>query len=74
MVAWKGQFFGNSWANYDLAKPGAFRLVPPSSRVPALRRDYDAMRDMHLSTPFSFDEVLAIFADLEQRINEATGR
>jgi hypothetical protein len=74
VVAWKGQFFGSSWANYDLAKPGSFRLVPPPSRVAALRRDYDAMKDMYLSTPLSFDEVLARLADLEQRINGATGR
>ncbi len=28
VVAWKRQFFGSAWANYDLAKPGTFRLVP----------------------------------------------
>lgn len=28
VVAWKRQFFGSIWANYDLAKPGTFRLVP----------------------------------------------
>ena len=30
VVEWKSQFFGSSWANYDEAKPGTFRLVPPS--------------------------------------------
>jgi hypothetical protein len=73
VVAWKGQFFGSSWANYDRAKPGTFRLVPPSGRVLALRRDYEAMRDMYLSEPPSFDEVLAVLADLERRINQAGG-
>jgi hypothetical protein len=47
VVAWKGLFLGSSWANYDQAKPGAFRLVPPAGRLPALRRDYEAMRDMN---------------------------
>lgn len=43
VVTWKGQFF-RSWAKYDLAKPGSFRLVPPPDRVVALRRDYQAKR------------------------------
>ncbi len=71
--AWKGQFFGSSWATYDLAKPGTFRLIPPTGRLPALRRDYQAMRDMYLSEPPSFDDILATLADLEGRINQAKG-
>jgi len=73
VVAWKGQFFGNSWANYDLAKPGTFRLIPPAERLPALRRDYQAMRDMYLSEPPSFDDVLTTLAELENRINHVGG-
>ncbi len=69
MVAWKGQFFGSSWARYDLAKPGSFRLVPPAERQPALRDDYRAMRDMYLSEPLTFDDVLARLAELERAIN-----
>jgi hypothetical protein len=69
VVAWKGQFFGSAWANYDLARPGTFRLIPPSERLAALRRDYDAMRHMYLSEPVPFDDVLVILAELEQRIN-----
>ena len=73
VVEWKSQFFGSSWANYDQAKPGTFRLVPPPERLPALRRDYQAMRDMYFSEPPSFDEVLAVLADLEQRMNAVAG-
>lgn len=73
VVAWKGQFFGSSWASYDQAKPGSFRLVPPEARLPALRRDYEAMRDMYLSEPPSFEEVLATLANLERRINQGRG-
>ncbi len=73
VVQWKSQFFGSSWANYDRAKPGTFRLVPPPERLPALRRDYQAMRDMYLSEPASFEEILAILAGLESRINQAGG-
>jgi hypothetical protein len=72
VVEWKSQFFGSSWANYENAKPGTLRLVPPTERLPALRRDYHAMRDMYLSDPASFDEILSTLADLEARINGAT--
>ena len=72
VVQWKSQFFGSSWANYDRAVPGTFRLVPPAERLPALRRDYQAMRDMYLSEPASFDDILATLADAEGRINGIT--
>jgi hypothetical protein len=71
VVQWKSQFFGSSWANYDKAKPGTFRVVPPAERQAALKRDYQAMRDMYLAEPASFDDILAILADLERRINNA---
>jgi len=73
VVAWKGQCFGSSWASYDLAKPGTFRLAPPTARLLALRRDYEAMRDMYLSEPVPFDDILAILTKLENRINQISG-
>jgi hypothetical protein len=69
VVEWKSLFFGSSWANYGHAKPGTFRLVPPPERQPALRRDYQAMRDMYFTEPASFDDVLVTLAELEKRIN-----
>lgn len=69
VVAWKAQFFGSGWARYDLAKPGTFQLIPPHYRLQPLRNDYEAMRDMYLSEPLSFDEVLQVLSDLEDRIN-----
>jgi hypothetical protein len=73
VVEWKTWFFGSSWANYDDAKPRTFRLVPADSRQPALRRDYLAMRDMYLTEPATFDDILAILADLENGINHEGG-
>ena len=69
VVLWKSLFFGNSSANYDLAIPGTFRLVPKAERLPELRRDYQLMRDMYLSEPASFDDILNTLSDLEHRIN-----
>lgn len=69
VVEWKNQFFGSSWANYEGAKPGTFRLVPPSERMSALQRDYRAMRDMYLTEPLRFDEILATLEEMEKTIN-----
>jgi hypothetical protein len=69
VVSWKSQFFGSAWANYGQAKPGSFRLVPHPDREAALRRDYQAMRDMYLFEPTSFDDILATLDELENRIN-----
>ena len=53
VVSWKSQFFGSGWANYDKAKPGTFRLIPPAERIPALGRDYQTMQDMYFTEPVS---------------------
>ena len=73
VVSWKSLFFGSGWAKYDLAKPGGFRLVPPGSRLPGLRADYRAMQSMYLSEPPSFDDVLRVLTELEERINGGAG-
>ena len=70
VVRWKSRFFGSAWARYDLAVPPTFKLVPPPEREAALRRDYDAMRDMYLSEPTPFHDVLATLADVERQVNE----
>ncbi len=72
VVEWKSRFFHSSWAKYDLAMQGRIRLVPPADRLPPLRRDYSAMRDMYLSEPMSFDEILAKLAVLERTISEGS--
>ena len=69
VVDWKARFFGSKWARYDLAVPGSFRLVPAEYRVDALRRDYQAMRDMYLTEPPSFDEIMTQLGELETQIN-----
>lgn len=69
VVEWKSLFFGSGWAQYKLAKPGTFRLIPPEARLPDLKRDYQAMRDMYLSAPMPFESILETLAELEERIN-----
>lgn len=69
VVRWKSRFFTRAWARYDLAVPGTFRLVPPAARVPELERDYQAMHDMFLDPPQSFEIILQRLRVLETRIN-----
>lgn len=69
VVSWKNLFFRDSSANYRWAKPGTFHFVPRTERLPELRRDYKLMRDMYLTEPVSFDDILKTLLELEHRIN-----
>lgn len=66
---WKSRFFPATWARYDLAKPGTFRLVPAHFRLTELNRDYEAMRDMFTTEPPSFESVMKTVLNLEDKIN-----
>lgn len=67
----KSRFFSSAWANYDTAVPGTLRLVPSSHRLNELRADYDAMRQMFLDEPLTFDEVVAILREAEDVLNSS---
>lgn len=69
VVDWKSRFFAASWARYDLAIPGTFRLAPPDFRMAELKKDYQAMRDMFLAKPPSFESIMKSVLDLEHQIN-----
>jgi hypothetical protein len=66
----KQLFFRSSWARYEEAQPGTFRLVPSESRLAALEADYREMREvMIFGEAPSFRELLESLATLERRIN-----
>ena len=73
VVRWKSRFFGSAWARYDLATPPTFKLVPPPEREAVLRRDYQAMRELYLSEPRPFDEILSTLADVELQVDGLEG-
>lgn len=73
VVHWKSRFFGSAWARYDLAVPPTLKLVPSPEREAALRRDYQAMRDMYMAEPRPFEQILSTLADAERQINESPG-
>ena len=68
VVAHKAVYFRSGWARYDLARPASFRLIPPDSRIAALKSDHQAMIPMFFNPPPPIDEVLDTIADLETRI------
>ncbi|WP_089837968.1 nucleotidyl transferase AbiEii/AbiGii toxin family protein [Granulicella pectinivorans] len=68
VVEFKERFYYSSWARYDLAVPGSFRLSPPESQFPALERDYRAMGEMFYREPPTFEAILAGLT-LEHEIN-----
>lgn len=69
---WKSRFFPATWARYELAKPGTFRLVPPDFRMPELMRDYRAMRPMFLTEPPAFTAIIEAVRGLETKINQTS--
>ena len=71
VVDFKERFYYASWARYDLAKPGSFKLTPPDNQIAGLERDYRAMRDMFYKEPPEFADILRSLQLLEDEINES---
>ncbi len=49
VVDFKTKFYPSSWAHYDLAVPGTFRLVPSDENLKSLASDYSRMQVMFLA-------------------------
>lgn len=69
VVEFKERFYYASWARYDTAEPGTFRLAPPERQVTALARDYATMSEMFFRDPPKFADVLEGLSVLEREIN-----
>lgn len=69
VVEWKSRLFARSWARYDLARRGSFRLTPAVGRRAALAADYAQMLPMFFSQPQPFDELLDTLAKAEETLN-----
>jgi hypothetical protein len=69
VVAFKQRFYPRSWARYDLAIPGSFRLVPRKQVLSAIEADYRAMANMIFGTMPTFSEIMAGLQALEGEIN-----
>jgi hypothetical protein len=71
VVDFKQRFYYSSWAHYELAKPGSFRLCPSEEQARALEVDYRAMHQMFYQEPPVFAEVIETLRALEGEINSA---
>jgi hypothetical protein len=69
VVRHKETFYPSGWAQYDLARPGSFHMVPPETRIAALERDYRNMGVMIFGEPPPFGTIMETLAALEQEIN-----
>jgi hypothetical protein len=69
VVDWKCRYFSRTWARYDLAHHGSFKLAPPPGRRAALEKDYLAMRPMFMSDPPAFDALMLQLSDAEATLN-----
>lgn len=69
VVDFKERYFRSSWSNFEAARPGTFRIVPPDHRLSELRTDYRQMQPMFLEVPPSFDQLIVGLTEAEERIN-----
>ena len=69
VVQFKMKFYPRGWAKYQDAKPGSFKLVPPSYRFHALSEDYRNMRDMLYGDVPEFEVIMSRLNELENEIN-----
>ena len=71
VVLFKKKFYPRNWANYDAAKPGSLKLIPPPHVLNPMRKDYVAMQDMIFGRCPSFEEIVTSLSRLETEINNA---
>lgn len=69
VIEHKKVFFRSSWAHYETAKPGSFRLVPPTERIAQLRTDYAQMQSMIFGDYPELDKIIKGLSELEGKIN-----
>jgi hypothetical protein len=69
VVTFKQRFYPSAWAQYELAKPPTFKLIPDESRTNELARDYAAMQHMIFNQRLTFEEVKQTLSALEKEIN-----
>ena len=69
VVAFKDRFYPAGSAHYELAKPGTMRLMPPEDCLPALKADYEHMKNMIFGEKPEFEEVLKTIGKISAEIN-----
>ena len=69
VVVFKMRFYPRGWAEYEKARPGTLKLIPPNYRLKSLEEDYEMMRAMVFGEYLAFDELIGSLQNLEAEIN-----
>ena len=69
VVEFKQRFYPSSWASYDTAIAGTFKLSPSEHHLLKLKQDYKEMGEMIFGVKPTFEEMLETLAAVEQQIN-----
>jgi len=69
VVEFKKKFYPRGWAEYEMAKIGTLKLLPPKYRLAELKKDHASMKHMIYDKHLSFDEIIEILDTLEKEIN-----
>lgn len=72
VVEFKQRFYRSTWARYEEAKPGTFRLMPTEASGEQLEGDYEAMQEMFFARPPKWTDILVSLGRLEKEINDLT--
>jgi hypothetical protein len=72
VMEFKTKFYPASWANYDLATPGTFKLLPPAHTLKALADDYKQMQVLFFGDVPEFNDLVKALQGLEADINALT--
>jgi hypothetical protein len=69
VAEFKAKFYPASWANYHLATPGTFKLLPAEWNLRPLANDYKQMEIMFYGEVPAFDDLMESLRGLEHSIN-----
>ena len=69
VVEFKQRFYPRTWARYDLARPGSFRLIPEGKVLATVEADYRAMQNMIFGDVPSFESIMKSLQVLQDEIN-----
>lgn len=69
VVEFKQRFYPSSWASYETAVVGTFKLMPSKHHLLKLEQDYKEMSEMIFGEKPTFDAILEMLIAMEQHIN-----
>ena len=69
VVLFKEKVYRCPWAQYENAKIGTMKLMPPERNLQVLKDDYEHMQNMIFGEKIPFDTIFDGIAKLEKEMN-----